>query len=247
MILLTTSANLALMNSVSESLAGRSLYLEPPPFCPTEWASNSKHPFAPLESLFKSDFRTKTWPILEGEWLEIGDQITRVPVFSTNPISSLVKSKKLLWNDCGLAAWLAGIGSEKNLLARTDCGLWLEQAVFQTQQTWRSLNPAKRRIYFRRNRLSQETDFILEEDSNIVALEIKSGRVVGQKETMGLEAFREALSKKKSLVRSVVLYGGQEARALGNETFALPFGWMFPVAETKALREGADGVWNQIK
>jgi uncharacterized protein len=314
MILLTGSANLALMATVSETLAGRSLYLELPPFCPVEWASDSANSLAPLESLFKPDFQIKSWPTHTGDWhswllkggfpsaivleenedrdlwfsgyvqtylerdlrdlanvgslsnfqrmmrlaanrtakllnqseiardseipqptahrylnlLEIGYQITRVPVFSTNPVSSLVKGKKLLWNDCGLAAWLAGIDSEKSLMARTDYGFWLEQAVFQSLQTWRSLNPAKRRIYYWRDRLGHEVDFILEEDSGIVALEIKSGRTTGQKETEGLVAFKAALGRKKSLIRSVVLYGGGEARSLGDEIHALPFGWMFP-------------------
>src|SRR5690606_17826115 len=62
MILLTGSANLSLMNSVSESLAGRALYLELPPFCPVEWDSGSPTALAPLESLFKKDFQTSGWP-----------------------------------------------------------------------------------------------------------------------------------------------------------------------------------------
>ena len=320
MILLTGSANLSLMNSVSESLAGRALYLELPPFCPVEWDSGSPTALAPLESLFKKDFQTSGWPSLEGNWhswvlkggfpsaialeknedrdlwfsgyvqtylerdlrdianvgslsnfqrmmrlaanraakllnlseiardseipqptahrymnlLEIGYQITRVPVFSTNPISSLVKGRKLLWNDCGLAAWLAGIDSEKNLKTRTDYGFWLEQAVFQSLQTWRSLDPVKRRIHYWRNRLGHEVDFVLEADNEIVALEIKSGRTIGQKETEGLRAFKAALGRKKSLIRSAVLYGGQEARSLGDEMYALPFGWLFPTSETRA-------------
>ena len=160
--------------------------------------------------------------------LEIGYQITRVPVFSTNPVSSLVKGKKILWNDCGLAAWLAGIDSEKTLKARTDYGFWLEQAVFQSLQAWRSLDPVKRRIHYWRNHLGEEVDFILEADNGILAIEIKSGRTVGQKETEGLRAFKSALGRKKSLIRSVILYGGREARSLGDEIYALPFGWLFP-------------------
>jgi uncharacterized protein len=320
MILLTGSANLNLMKSVSESLAGRALYLELPPFCPVEWESGSPTALAPLEALFKPDFHIKSWPTLEGDWhswllkggypsaivlennedrdlwfsgyvqtylerdlrdmanvgnlsnfqrmmrlaanrtakllnqseiardseipqptahrylnlLEIGYQITRVPVFSTNPVSSLVKGKKLLWNDCGIAAWLAGIDSEKNLTARADYGFWLEQAIFQSLQTWRSLDPVKRRIYYWRNHLGHEVDFVLETDNEIVAVEIKSGRTVGQKETEGLRAFKAALGRKKSLVRSVVLYGGQEARSLGEEIYALPFAWLFPAAGAKA-------------
>ena len=40
-LLLTGSAHLALMGTVAESLAGRAIYLELPPFCPAEWSGES--------------------------------------------------------------------------------------------------------------------------------------------------------------------------------------------------------------
>ncbi len=314
MFLVTGSANLSLMHTVSESLAGRALYLELPAFCPVEWESEAPDVLAPLDKLFQADFRSKDWPTDKGNWrswllrggfppalnmdspedrdlwfsgyvqtylerdlrdlanitdlapfqrmmrlaaqrtgkllnqsdlardmdlpqptahryfnlLETGYQITRIPVYATNPVNSLVKAKKLFWNDCGLAAWLAQIGSERGVTERFDNGHWLEQAVFQTLQTWKSLDPIKRHIYYWRNRQGREVDFVLEQQGKLVALEIKSANTVGPRDMEGLTAFREALGKKKTLVRSVVLYGGQEARGLGDECWALPWGWMFP-------------------
>lgn len=314
MFLLTGSANLSLMQSVSESLAGRALYLELPPFCPVEWDSENPKVLDPLDRLFQPTFNSKDWPTDQGSWmswllrggfppalaidsagdrdlwfsgyvqtylerdlrdlariadlgtfqrlmrlaaqrtgklmnqseiardvdlpqptahrymnlLETGYQITRVPVYATNPVSSLVKAKKLFWNDCGLAAWLAEIGSEEDVGRRFDSGHWLEQAVFQTLQTWRSMDPVRRRIYYWRNRQGREVDFILEHHGKIVALEVKSAAAVGIKDAEGLVAFREALGRRKELVRSVVLHGGKEGRALGEGIYALPWGWMFP-------------------
>lgn len=89
MILLTGSANLGLMKSVSESLAGRTLYLESPPFYPVEWNSSSPSALAPLESLFRTDFQTNSWPTLEGgrhSWLLKGGFPYEGPGFSTNPV-----------------------------------------------------------------------------------------------------------------------------------------------------------------
>ncbi len=43
--------------------------------------------------------------------LETGCLLVRLAPFTTNPTTGLVKGKKMLWNDCGLAAWLAGIKS----------------------------------------------------------------------------------------------------------------------------------------
>jgi predicted AAA+ superfamily ATPase len=54
-IVLTGSANLALMAGVGESLAGRAAYLHLPPFCPGEWLESSQA-LAALDSLFAEDF-----------------------------------------------------------------------------------------------------------------------------------------------------------------------------------------------
>ncbi len=72
--------------------------------------------------------------------------IVRLPPYASNPASGLVKSPKLLWADCGLAAWLAGITDKTTLRRRQDLGFWLEQAVFMSLQTWRSLDVARRRL-----------------------------------------------------------------------------------------------------
>lgn len=314
MYLLTGSANLSRMHSVSESLAGRALYLELAPFCPVEWASEALDVLSPLDALFGPGFHPGSWPGGKGDWkawllrggfppalamasaedrdlwfsgyvqtylerdlrdlarisdlspfrrmmrlaaqrtgklinqsdlardmelpqptahrylnlLETGYQITRLPVYATNPVTSLVKARKLFWNDCGLAAWLAGIGSEADIEARFDSGHWLEQAIHQTLQTWRSIDPMKRKIYYWRDRKGAEADFILENQGKLVALEIKASDTVGAKDAEGLEAFRKALGRKKGLIRTAVLYGGKESRALGEETWALPWRWMFP-------------------
>ena len=69
--------------------------------------------------------------------LETGCMITRLRPLATNPTAALVKAPKLLWTDCGLAAWLAGIRSSAEVTTRMDSGFWLEQTLFQTLETWR--------------------------------------------------------------------------------------------------------------
>lgn len=60
-LLLTGSANLALMDRVAESLAGRAIYLDLLPFCPTEWAGE---PVAVtgLDALWAKKFAAADWP-----------------------------------------------------------------------------------------------------------------------------------------------------------------------------------------
>jgi predicted AAA+ superfamily ATPase len=311
--LLTGSANLLLMHRVTDTLAGRAIYLELPPFCPAEWQQR-KTALQPLDRLFAPDFDIREWPAETGDWpawllrggyppalaiasdsdrslwfsayiqtylerdlrqlsavsslpdfqrvmalaahrtgrllnqadvardaalthptthrylnlLETGCLVTRIRPYATNPNVALVKTPKLLWTDCGLAAALAGIKTPAEATARPDSGFWLEQALYQTLQTWRALDPLQRRLHFWRDRPGHEVDFILEQNGKLVALEIKSGSTVTSSDASGIRAFRESLNKTQILVRSVVLHAGREGRPLDTGILALPWGWMVP-------------------
>lgn len=159
--------------------------------------------------------------------LETGCLITRIRPVATNPSAALVKAPKLIWTDCGLAAWLAGIKSAADATQRLDAGSWLEQTLFQTLDTWRALDSQRRRIHFWRDRAGHEVDFILEEAGKLVALEIKAGSQVTTADLVGIRAFRDGLKRKSSLVRGVVLHGGT-ARPLDANDIALPWGWLVP-------------------
>jgi predicted AAA+ superfamily ATPase len=161
--------------------------------------------------------------------LETGCLITRLRPLATNPTSALVKAPKLLWTDCGLAAWLAGIRSSADVAARMDSVFWLEQTIFQTLETWRSLDPQRRKLHFWRNRTGHEVDFILEDAGKFVALEIKASSQVTANDATGIRSFREDLKRKSSLVRGVVLHGGN-ARPLEDGVLALPWRWMVPAS-----------------
>jgi len=311
--LLTGSANLLLMHRVADTLAGRAIYLELPPFCPAEWQQR-KTALQPLDRLFAPDFDIREWPAETGDWpawllrggyppalaiasdsdrslwfsayiqtylerdlrqlsavsslpdfqrvmalaahrtgrllnqadvardaalthptthrylnlLETGCLVTRIRPYATNPNVALVKTPKLLWTDCGLAAALAGIKTPAEATARPDSGFWLEQALYQTLQTWRALDPLQRRLHFWRDRPGHEVDFILEQNGKLVALEIKSGSTVTSSDASGIRAFRDSLNKTQILVRSVVLHAGREGRPLDTGILALPWGWMVP-------------------
>jgi hypothetical protein len=40
----------------------------------------------------------------------------------TNPSTALIMAQMLIWTDCGLAAWLAGIKSSADVTTRMDAG-----------------------------------------------------------------------------------------------------------------------------
>ena len=307
---LTGSANLLLMGRVADTLAGRAIYLELPPFCPAEWLQR-KEALEPINRLFASDFDLRDWPEEKGHWqrwllrggfptalaiegdrdrgmwfaayvqtylerdlrqlsdvaslpdfqrlmalaanrtgkllnqadlardaalshptahrylnlLETGCLITRIRPFTTNPSSAMVKAPKLLWSDCGLAAWLAGIRVPEDVERRLDSGFWLEQTIYQTLQSWRALGPANRRLHYWRDRAGHEVDFILEQDGKLVAIEIKAGSQVSLPDASGIHALKGMLKKSHGLACGVVLHAGK-ARPLGKDVFALPWGWI---------------------
>ena len=310
--ILTGSANLLVMKHVGDTLAGRAIYLDLRPFCPTEWQER-KDALLPLERLFAPDFDWREWPDEPGDWptwllrggfppalqiasetdrglwfaayvqtylerdlrqlsavsslpdfrrvmmlavqrtgkllnqadlardaalshptthrylnlLETGCLVTRIRPVATSPSAALVKAPKLFWTDCGLAAWLAGIKSSADATQRLDAGFWLEQTLFQTLDTWRALDSQRRKLHYWRDRTGHEVDFILEEAGKWVALEIKAGSQVTAGDLIGIRAFRDALKRKASLVRGVVLHAGK-ARPLNADDVALPWGWMVP-------------------
>jgi predicted AAA+ superfamily ATPase len=308
--LLTGSAHLLLMGRVADTLAGRAIYLELPPFCPGEWLQR-KDALTPLDRLFDPGFDFREWPTETGNWpawllrggfppalcigadadralwfsayiqtylerdlrqlsavsslpdfqrvmalaaqrsgrllnqadiardaglphatahrylnlLETGCLLTRIRPLATNPNVALVKTPKLLWTDCGLAAALAGIKTTADAVNRPDAGFWLEQTLFQTLQTWRAVDPMERKLHFWRDRPGHEVDFVLEQAGKLVALEIKTGSTVTSSDAAGIRAFRDSLKKNQKLVRGVVLHAGQP-RPLDTGLLALPWGWM---------------------
>lgn len=311
--LLTGSANLSMMEAVSESLAGRAVYFELPPFCPTEWIDR-KDRLKPIDSLFSKNFKTSDWPDESGDWIywllrggfppaveldedaarilwlggyvqtylerdlrqlsavsnladfqrvmslaaqrtgkllnqselardanitqptchrymnlmETGYLLTRLHTFSSNPSSGLIKSKRLFWNDCALGSYLAGIRGRSHLKNRYDRGFWLEQTLFQSLQSWVSLDPLNRKISYWRDRAGNEVDFVLEDGNRCVAVETKEGSTIRTSDKKGLLEFRKSIGKNTRLSRSVILSGSTQCRSLGDDIFSLPYGWLVP-------------------
>lgn len=137
-------------------------------------------------------------------------------------------ARKLLWNDRRLAVRLADITGTESFQGRPDAGCRLEQAVFQSLNVWRGLDPGRRRIYYWRERGGCGADFILQEGSRIVPLELKRSSLVSPDNCKGPQAFTRSLPPHQDrIVRSVVLYHGSHPRPLGNNSVALAIGVLF--------------------
>jgi len=309
-LLLTGSANLALMHRVAESLAGRAIYLDLPPFCPAEWREQSIAATG-LDALLAPDFATEAWPAAAADWtswvirggypdalsaahddarelwfagyvqtylerdlrqlsnvgslvdfqrlmrllamqtarvinqsnlardaglsqptahrylnlLETGCQIARLHNYQRGAGKSAAKARKVLWRDSGVAAWLAGVTSD-NIGTRPDAGFWLEQAVFQTLQSWASLDPTRHVHFWRVG--DTEVDFVMEQGGTLVGIEVKAARRVGTEDLRGARAFQAAFATQGTRPRVAVLHLGDEARYLGHNAWALGLGSLLP-------------------
>ena len=269
-LLLTGSANLSLMGTVAESLAGRAIYLELLPFCPAEWSGEAVTATG-LDALFAAKFSAADWPERRCRWeswvvrggfpdalkaeddaardlwfagyvqtylerdlrqlsnvgslvdfqrlmrllahrtarplnqsdvardaglpqptahrylnlLETGCQIARLQNYQRSAGKSAEKARKLMWRDTGLAAWLAGVKLGA-MASRPDAGFWLEQAVFQTLQSWAALDPRRRVHYWREGDV--EIDFVLEQAGELVGVEVKATKKIGSEDLRGTRA-----------------------------------------------------------
>ena len=86
----------------------------------------------------------------------------------------------------------------------------MEQALYQTLQTWRALDPLQRRLHFWRDRPGHEVDFILEQNGKLVALEIKSGSTFATDWTDGVRKWQKFTGGTPTL-KPILIYGGTDS------------------------------------
>ncbi|MBI5597093.1 MAG: ATP-binding protein [Elusimicrobia bacterium] len=144
----------------------------------------------------------------------------RLPPWSGNPAKRLVRTPKLILNDTGLAAHLAGADARRLESDPALRGALLENFVaveLMKQAAWSRNRPNL--LHFRTH-AGREVDLVLEDaGGRCVGVEVKAGTVT-LSDFKGLEEFRSTLGKR--FLRGVVLYGGREVLPFGKDLWALP-------------------------
>jgi predicted AAA+ superfamily ATPase len=154
--------------------------------------------------------------------LETSYQLFRIPAFARNRTKRLVKSPKLFWTDTGLAAHLAGLGSQRELSTNAFGGALLENLVLTQLLAWKETVSPRPEIYYWRTHTQQEVDFVLEWNRHLLPFEIKRGQRVRLAEIKSLELF---LQEYPQLARvGIVFYGGTEVLRLSDRIVAAPLG-----------------------
>lgn len=153
--------------------------------------------------------------------LEASFLIRRLPPFSKNRSSRLVKSPKLHFTDSGLAAHLAGITTLEP--GRDDL---LRGALFETYlaQNLAALLEAHlpdAQLAFWHEQGRHEVDFVIETGRKVLGIEVKAATRWSEGDLSGLKAF---LERTPACVAAVLAYNGREAVKLGDRLFAIPLG-----------------------
>lgn len=129
--------------------------------------------------------------ITADSWLSVlqaSHLVHLVRPWSVNVSKRLIKSPKLYFCDCGLAAWLIGIRKTEHLTTHPHRGVLFENWVV-TECVKARLNAGLRPdLYFLRDKEGHEVDLVVETAPKVIqAVEIKSGATVAGDFFAGLE------------------------------------------------------------
>ena len=159
-----------------------------------------------------------------GKYLSVFEQmylLQRLPVWSNNRLSRLVKTPKMQFVDSGLLSTLLEVGEVSTPRHRAMFGRLLESFVFSEllkQNTWSERRYA---LFFYRDKDQNEIDFILENSAGeIIGIEVKASESLGKNDLVGLR--RLAGLAPDEFKAGFILYDGQETLPLGAGIWAVP-------------------------
>jgi predicted AAA+ superfamily ATPase len=152
--------------------------------------------------------------------LETTHLFERVPAYTVNRTTRLLKSPKAYWTDTGLAVFLAGYFQEDDLRKARELGHFFESLIYHHLRVLAQLMTPPARLFTWRTQAGQEVDFVLEYGRKVLAIEVKHTSRPGYGDTMGLKAF---LADHPDAIGGLLLHNGVEIRWLGENILAVPW------------------------
>ncbi|CAA6813769.1 MAG: ATPase component BioM of energizing module of biotin ECF transporter, partial [uncultured Thiotrichaceae bacterium] len=161
------------------------------------------------------------------EWMFI---IHRIHPFVKNSAKrQTIGMPKLHFVDTGLACYLLGIRSSRQLSTSTIYGALLESFVYMEcvkHLTWAN---EEVRIYHFRDKQKNEVDLVLECDGGrLIGIEVKASASVSESDFRGLAKFADFVGDR--LESGLVFYGGARVLSFlvaGRRFYAVPFSVLF--------------------
>lgn len=137
--------------------------------------------------------------------LEASYVVRRIAPYHRNFGKRLVKAPKLYFLDTGLCAWLLGITSSEQMASHYARGALFETWVVTEALKWRAVRGDKQPLYFWRDNIGNEIDLLLEQDTGLTLVEIKSGQTFQNEWLRNLHTVQRHLGEP---VRRALIYGG---------------------------------------
>lgn len=154
--------------------------------------------------------------------LEIAYQWRSIPAFGPRAIKRITSKRKGYMTDTGLACSLFGISDPASIMDAPIKGALFETWVVNYIHQLIAALPHKPRISHWRLQSGAEVDLILEMNNTLYPIEIKMGNTIARNQLRGLHSFREMFAD-RNIAPALVIYGGSQAYALDEKTFALPW------------------------
>lgn len=146
--------------------------------------------------------------LLETSWL-----LARVPAFSVNRTSRLMRRPKIYWLDSALAMHLAGETQPR--------GPHLENLVFSDLQAWAALQSRLTQVLYWRTTDNAEVDFVVETGQQRLAVEVKATSRPGFSDARHLKRFVEEYPD--TCVGALLLHDGDQVLRFGERILAVPW------------------------
>lgn len=151
--------------------------------------------------------------------METSCLVRRLPPYLDNPVSRLVKSPKLFFNDAGLAAHLAGIRDISPGADSLMRGALMETYFLQNLVETLSARWPEAALHYWNVQGRHEVDFVIADGSDSLAIEVKASTRWSDSDLAGLRAFLAGAPRCRG---GILAYGGRDSIALGDRLFALP-------------------------
>lgn len=140
--------------------------------------------------------------------LEASFLIILLKPFHTNFNKRLIKAPKLYFLDAGLAAYLLGIESSRQILTHPLRGALFETMVVSEFHKYRFNEGKSSNYYYYRDNNGNEVDLLFDYGGKIFPIEIKSGATVCSEFFKGIEYFNRLAGKQAG--QGMLIYGGNE-------------------------------------
>jgi predicted AAA+ superfamily ATPase len=147
--------------------------------------------------------------------------VQRLPAWSRNELSRLVKTPKLHFLDAGLQATLVRLGPDLVLAQRERWGTTLETWAHAELRKALTLDAGGWTLAHYRDKDQVEVDFVLETPlRRLIGIEVKAAATVNASDFKGLKRLQSQTSP--DFLTGLVLYDGTQALSFGDGLWAVP-------------------------